>query len=147
MALSLTQIEADALLAMEKHCADSGALAFPSLGGSLRIPLASTDRREEFMLDITRGHIEVRKNTFQNRARKAVVLARLDLGGQLHRNPDGEEVPCPHLHIFREGQGDKWAIPAPADWNCEGGALAVLDQFMRFCNIATKPDIRGDMFA
>lgn len=147
MSIQLSQIEADALLALEKHCDSNEAVKFPSLGGSLRIPLASDDKREEFMLDITRSHIEVRKNHFQNRARKAVVLARLDLGGPLHRNPDGAEVPCPHLHVYKEGFGDKWAYPAPADWDCTGGSLAVLDQFMAYCNIATRPDIRGDMFA
>lgn len=147
MALSLTQIEADALLSMGKHYPNTGVMEFPSLGGALRVPLTSADQREEFMLDITRNRIEVRKNTFQNRARKAVVLARLDLGGPLHRNPDGAEVPCPHLHLYKEGFGDKWAYPAPADWDCTGGSLAVLDQFMDYCNIATRPDIRGDMFA
>ena len=40
---------------------------------------------------------------------------RLDLDGPPHRNPDEAEIPCPHLHIYSEGFGDKWAMAAPAD--------------------------------
>ena len=39
--IGLTQADADALLAMEKHRVDDTAYDFPSLGGSLRIPLQS----------------------------------------------------------------------------------------------------------
>ena len=40
--------------------------------------------REEFNLDITRGRIELKKNTFQLRAQRAIVLARIDIGGAPH---------------------------------------------------------------
>ena len=39
------------------------------------------------------------KGRYQNRARNVVVLLRLDFGGAPPRNPDGSELPCPHLHI------------------------------------------------
>ena len=71
MSLILTQHEADALLALEKHYQGEERFFFPDLGGAIRIPLYSADRREEFSLDITRGRIVLEKNTFQNRARKA----------------------------------------------------------------------------
>jgi hypothetical protein len=43
------------------------------------------------------------------------VLVRLDLGGAPHRNRDDEEIGVPHLHLYREGFGDKWATPLPSD--------------------------------
>jgi len=49
--------------------------------------------------------------TYQNRGRAVVVLLRLDLKGSPLRNPNDEVIPCPHLHIYREGFGDKWAYP------------------------------------
>ena len=102
MSLILTQHEADALLALEKHYQGEERFFFPGLGGAIRIPLYSAERREEFSLDITRGRIVLEKNTFQSRARKAVILARLDLGGPSHRNPDGEEIARPlHAAIAR----------------------------------------------
>ena len=75
MTILLTQQEADALLALDKHFLGNDHFEFPALGGALRIPLHSEDRREEFSLDITRGRILLEKNTFQTRARKAVILA------------------------------------------------------------------------
>ena len=86
--VSLTQADADALLAMEKHRADDSIHDYPGMGGALRIPLQSPDKRELFMLDITRSGIKLTKGTYQNRARGVVILARLDFGGAPHRNPD-----------------------------------------------------------
>ena len=112
--LDIPQAEADALIAMEKQCVEAKSLLFPEPGGRLAIALASLDKRENFTLDVTRGQIKLTKATYQNRARQALILMRLDLDGPPHRNPDDQEIPCPHLHIYREGYGDKWAFPAPA---------------------------------
>lgn len=104
---TLSQSEADALFAMEKHRSDDSERSFPGGGGSIVIPLVSTDGRESFLLDLRRRRVDITKATYQNRARTVVVLARLDLGGHPHRNPDGEEIGSPHLHRYREGFGDK----------------------------------------
>lgn len=94
MSLILTQHEADTLLALEKHYQGEERFFFPGLGGAIRIPLYSADRREEFSLDITRGRIVLEKNTFQSRARKAVILARLDLGGHHIEIPMARKSPA-----------------------------------------------------
>ncbi len=44
--INLTQEDADALLAMEKHKADDAVYEYPSLGGGIRVPLLSPDKRE-----------------------------------------------------------------------------------------------------
>ena len=44
--INLTQEDADALLAMEKHKADDTTYEYPSLGGGIRVPLLSPDKRE-----------------------------------------------------------------------------------------------------
>ncbi len=145
---NLSQTEADALIAMEKHREDDARHAFPLPGGSLTVPLVSADRREQFLLDISRGRIDLAKVKMQNRARQVIVLVRLDLAGAPHRNPDGAEVPCPHLHLFREGFGDKWAAPiSPEDFASPHDNLATLNDFMRFCNIAQPPIIEQGLFA
>lgn len=77
------------------------------------MPLQSLDKREHFLLDLSRGRIDLQKVKMQNRGRQVVVLVRLYLEGALHRNPDDTEVPAPHLHVYREGYGDKWAVPGP----------------------------------
>jgi len=147
MTVEINDNEARVLLQMEKHYLDNVGFVFTGLGEALRIPLFSDDHREEFMLDITRSRIEIRKTTLQNRARKAVVLARLDLGGPPHRNPDGEEIPCPHMHLYREGYGDKWAVPLPDDFTNSLDIPHTLNEFMQYCNIITKPDIKWGLFS
>lgn len=143
----VTQAEADALFAIEKHRMDDSQYDYPGLGGSLCVPLASPDRREHFLLDVTRGRIELRKGTYQNRARSVVILARLDFGGAPHRNPDDSEIPCPHIHLYREGFHDRWAFPLPS------GVFAnitdpwqSLGDFMRYCNVTRTPNIVPGLF-
>ncbi|MBV9499496.1 MAG: hypothetical protein JO138_08980 [Acidobacteriaceae bacterium] len=99
--INISQAEADALISMEKQRVDDKQWFFPEPGSRLAIPLTSPDKRENFMLDVTRGQIKLTKATYQNRARQAIVLMRLDLDGRPHRNPDDQEIPCPHLHIYR----------------------------------------------
>jgi hypothetical protein len=73
---------------------------------------------------------------------------RLDLDGPPHRNPDNVEIPCPHLHIYREGYGDKWAVPAPADrYTNTLDVFATFDTFMTHCNITQKPNVQKGLFA
>jgi hypothetical protein len=137
--ITLTQDEADKLMAMEKRAADEREWLFPPPGERLAIPLTSLDKRENFMLDVTRAQIKLTKATYQNRARAAIILVRLDLDGPAHRNPDGLEIPCPHLHIYREGLGDKWAIPAPIDRYTN--AVDLFQHLKRSCNNATSPTL------
>jgi hypothetical protein len=56
-------------LAMEKHEADDAVYEYPSLGGGIRVPPLSPDKRESFFLDVTRSQIKLTKGTYQNRAR------------------------------------------------------------------------------
>jgi len=145
--IDLTQAEADSLIAMEKHRINDDQFSFPVPGGRLAIPLQSPDRRELFTMDVTRSGIKLTKATFQNRGRKVVVLLRLDIDGALHRNPDGVEVPCPHLHIYREGYADKWAVPAPPELVATDGSLySTVGMFMKRCNVTQMPIIQQGLF-
>jgi len=145
--IDLTQAEADALIAMEKHRVDDQRHEYPSLGGFITVPLQSADKREHFLLDISRGRIDLLKGKYQDRSRQIVVLVRLDFGGAPHRNPDGQEIPCPHLHVYREGFGDKWAGPVPTDnFPNPANPWRTLDDFMRYCNITQPPIIEKGLF-
>ena len=145
--MELTQKEANALIALAKHYFGTDIFTFPPNGESVRIPLFSENKKEEFMLDISRGKVKLTKSTFQNRARKVIILFRLDIDGSEHMNPNEERIPSPHLHVYREGYGDKWAYPVPLDkFKNLNDPLQVLEDFMDFCNIITKPHIRGNLF-
>jgi hypothetical protein len=142
----LLQAEADMLLAMEKRRIEQKVYRIPLAGGKLSVPLESLDGREDFTLDMWRGRANLLKGTYLHRGRVAVTLARVDFGGSPHRNPDGQEVGVPHLHLYREGYGDKWAYPLPQEhfpdledrWN-------LLMAFLRFCHIVDLPEFERDL--
>ena len=72
---------------------------------------------------------------------------RLDIEGPPHRNPDGQEVPCPHLHIYREGYGDKWAVPAPAGIYLDAGKFfPTFVAFMQHFNITPTPELQEGLY-
>lgn len=139
----VTQMEADRLMETPKCRVDSRAWSYPGLGGRIIIPLTSTDKREKFWLDVTRGRTDMRKGSYQNRARKTIILARLDFGARPHRNPDGQHIGSPHLHLYREGHGAKWAFEVPSDRFPTSAAdpWIMLKDFMGFCNVVDRPII------
>jgi hypothetical protein len=146
--INLTQAEADELITMEKLRVDDTRWDYPGLGGLISVPLVSRDKRENFLLDVGRGRIDLLKGTYQNRSRQVIVLVRLDFTGQPHRNPDEEEIPSPHLHVYREGYGDKWAVPVPSERFPDISDLwRLLQDFMRFCNITEPPFIEKGLFS
>jgi hypothetical protein len=139
---NLTQAEADALLQMEKHRVDDRVWSLADNHGKVRIPLKTIASREEFVLSLWRGGIELRKGNYNNLARKVVTLARLDFGGAPHANPDGETIPCPHLHVYREGYADKWARPLDiVRFHDHADSWTMLDDFMTYCNITEPPRV------
>lgn len=145
--INLTQTEADALTKTEKHRVNDQRWDYPDVGGYIRIPLVSANQREEFLLDVSRGRIDLAKGTYQNRGRQVVVLVRLDFGGAPHRNPDGEEIAAPHIHLYRQGFGDKWAFSVPVDQFPDlGDPWQTLNDFMRYCNVVERPNIQRGLF-
>ena len=143
----LLQAEADALIGLAKIKVSDERYDYPGTGGSIVVPLTSQDKREDFLMDIYRGRIDLLKGTYQSRARQVIVLVRVDFGGAPHSNPDGNDVPCPHLHLYREGFGDKWAVPLPAEkFKNISDLWQTFEDFMQFCNIVDRPAIVKGLF-
>jgi hypothetical protein len=146
--IDLQQDEADKLMSMPKIKTSDEKWHYPGGGGSIIVPLTSTDRRDTFHLDISRARINLVKGRYQTRAKQILVLARLDFGGAPHRNPDNQEIGCPHRRLYKEGYGDKWAYPIPDDaFTDSGDPWAMLQDFMSYCNIVEPPAIERGLFA
>lgn len=141
--LNLTQAEAGALMVLEKHKVNDERYSFPLGGDKIIVPLQSPDKREHFLLDVGRGGINLMKTKMQTRGRQVVILVRLELNGPPHRNPDDLDIPCPHLHLYREGFGDKWAFPLPEHIFKRSATdlSGMLEDFMQYCNITQPPQI------
>lgn len=146
--IDIPQAEADAVIAAEKRFVDETDWTFPAAGERLALELTSLDKRENFTLDVTRSQIKLTKATYQNRARQAIILMRLDLDGPPHRNPDGQGTPCPHLHIYREGFADKWAVAAPTDRYAHPADLFLTcEAFIQHCNITGPSKMQRGLFS
>lgn len=141
----LSQKEADYLFSLEKVAKGNTTYTLPIFGGKITIPLVSSSNNEEFILDVYRSRIELSKNTFQNRGRGVFCLCRIDLKGPGHVNPDGEEIPCNHIHFYTEGFGDRWAYPLPEEFKNLNTSREILDKFMDLCNITGKPLISKEL--
>jgi len=142
----LTQLEADKLIRMSKyHQNEQIRYTYPSVG-EITISLLSKDEKEEFLLTIWKGKIGL-KSKHQTRVRKTIVLIRLDLYGAPHRNPDGIEVPGTHIHLYREGYGDKWAYSVdPEKFPHLNDLWQTLHDFMNFCNVQKIPIVDRGLF-
>ncbi len=145
--LNISQFEADRLIKIEKRPETNEVYEFPDLGGATTIPMVSTNLRENFIIDISRGRINLLKGTNQLRAHQVIVLVRLDFSGPPHRNPDGEEIPCPHIHIYKEGYGDKWAYSLPEGIFADlSDGMQTIQDFMQYCNVTTLPEFKRGLF-
>ena len=109
-------------------------------------PLISLDGREHFVLDVWRGTLNLKKYKLQERARVVIPLVRVDVGGAPHTNPDDTVVPCPHIHLYREGYDDKWAFPLSEHlFRHPNDVVITFEDFAQFCKILRLPQIQTSM--
>lgn len=144
----LTQQEGDALLQMDKINIGTSEIELPDLGGSIEIKLSANDGHEKFIINFTKYSINLLKRNHQLRCRKVIGLARLDLFGPPHRNPDGEEVGSEHLHLYKEGFDLKWAYEVPAnDFTNLQDTHQTLEDFLRYCHVVQPPLLKKGLFS
>ena len=148
--MDITQAEADFLLAMKKIRVDETEWNLPDLGGKISVPLISVDRKEMFLLDVSKGSIDLQRQKYQNRTRETIILVRMCIG-RPHRNPPelgGNEVGVPHLHFYREGYGDRWACELPDGiFSDLADSWQILEDFMRFCGVVEAPNFKRGLFS
>lgn len=151
--MPLSQSEADSLLQMPKEFIDSDPLEFPRSQSTRYVrDLRSLDRRERFLFDFERGNRMRARLKYQTRARKVLILARLDIQGPAHRNPPnapyrpGARLACPHFHRYIEGFEDKVAFE-PGDVtglllrDLNNGVFC-LEDFLIYCAVRVIPGIQ-----
>lgn len=141
----LSQSEAERLIKCEKQAIPGYDWVFPSGGGSMEVKLVSATGGEE-LLTVNRRTVSLSKMSHSMRYKKVVMLIRLCIHGARHRNPDGERIPPNHLHIYREGFGDKWAMPvSEVEFPSLSDPERSLIEFMAYCNITRYPNFQSAM--
>lgn len=142
----LLQSEAESLMEMPKRIEQRTRLDFPNPGEKAWWQATSLDGRERFLFDVNRGRLRLIKCTYQERYRMTEILVRVDLGGPPHRNPDGVVVPCPHIHVYREGFADKWAEPLPDEqFRDSSDLVTTFHDFLQFCKVQEVPEIQASL--
>lgn len=90
----ITQSEADGPTTMEKVRVDDGVFTLP-VRGCLVVPLQSPDKREQFLLDVSRGRIDLLKRRHQSRGQLSLESRPLSATGLLK----GKHMPAsPAVH-------------------------------------------------
>ena len=135
------------LLNLDKYFEEEQALDFPSPGVHLEFEVFSRAPKQSFLISAYRGQIVISKCSFQTRTgRESVILARLDINGPPHRNPDGIVIEGTHLHLYNEKYGDRWAYPVPEIFSNMDDLFVTLDQFMDYCHVIAKPRFNRTLF-
>ncbi|MBD3920479.1 hypothetical protein H8B09_17080 [Paenibacillus sp. PR3] len=138
----LTDPEARRLLDAVKTLVSANKINFPSLQSYITLEASSSQTSDRFQIDIQRKTLNVKKCTYQTRYKKSINLLRIDIEGPAHPNPDGTEIPCPHIHIYREGYDDKWAYPLSSEIITDPNDLVqVLINFLEYNNINKIPEV------
>ena len=147
----LTQEEIDRLLDLLKIRKNKGEIKFPQEGSSIIIDLISKDGKEDFIIDVQRKGMKIKKSkcSYQERYTRDTVLLRLDIDGPEHQNPDGKIIQSNHLHICREGYEDKYAIPMPENiFINPKDLIGTLINFLEYCKVENSRNIavQSEMF-
>lgn len=139
----LSQEDVEYLLELVKVLSGTSSITLPTPGKSLELDVVAKESKERFVIDVNRkGTINVKKATFQTRYQKSIVLLRLDIEGSPHRNPNEEVIPCPHIHVYKEGYGASWAYPLEKEIITDtSDLLQVLIDFLKYNNVNKVPPI------
>ena len=144
----MKQNTADYLMGIKKKIVEPSIL-IPATNEKTTLNVQSLDKSEMFQLDINRaGCIKISRCTMQERYGIITPLVRLDLDEtKKHQNPDQSIVVGPHLHVYKEGYGDRWAY-ALSDLNCcpftnITDLMITFMEFCKFCNIEEIPVMQG----
>ncbi len=144
--MALTQFEYEYTMSLQKEFED-GITPLLLGPGPVRWTrqLFSLETREEFILDYHKGNIAIEKFVVNHRYRQSIILLRYCHTGR-HTNPDGVTLVGPHIHMYREGYGDKFAFPA-ADMgiNISDDIQVIFRKVLQLCNIQNPPTINFNL--
>lgn len=140
--MTLTQTQADRLIAMLKKAARTEAFVWERNQRQDELVIAVDDQKVQFILSLKRSPFEIRLHL---RARdRDIGLVRLD-HAYYHSNPDGTEIRNrPHLHSYREGGDLDWA--EEVDGYDLTNPLGTLERFLREIHTRFPAGFSLDMF-
>ncbi len=140
----LTQEEFNYIITLKKEFKENDQITLQSKWSR---DIVAIETRDMFILDYYIGTIALTKFTYNKRYRKTIAILRFDSSGR-HTNPDGQVFDGPHVHIYRENYGAKWAFPV-SKIGINNGMIekaSVLERFLQYCNVVNYPKIQPILF-
>lgn len=139
----LTDAEAKLLIELEKIATDK-RVDIPSNSQKVHLNLSSAKEKDDNIMRIyiKRGKRNINKCSFNVVYNKSITLLRLDIEpGRIHQNPDGKDVPNPHLHIYREGYDDRYAEPLPECFADTANLAKTLYDLLGYSNVINRDKV------
>ena len=132
MSLLITQIEYESLMQLLKEFKERNPL---SLKEHWSREIIAPETGDSFMLDFYNGRIEFKKFSINKRYRNTIILIRYCSHG-VHTNPDGIQFTGSHLHLYKEGFDDKFAVGIGTIGATSSSTIVeVLEKFLDYCKI------------
>ncbi|WP_298014080.1 DUF6978 family protein [uncultured Megasphaera sp.] len=145
--MTLTQREADTLREIEKAFINPASVRLPERQEKQIYNLwyRRNDRRKDDMaISAFRGKKNPRKVSFRLLYAQGIMLARIDTQDiTSHTNPDGTRIEPlePHIHIYKEGYGDKFAYPLPTEFNHTDDIIGLFMDFLAYSNVINRDQV------
>ena len=145
----IEQTEADTLRMIEKYLLNPELVIIPALGVTDKYKIAYNRDNINFTnmaLSTYRGRINKNKISYRLLYENAIMLMRVDTcDATPHINPDRLitiEPYQPHLHIYREGYGDKFAYPLPTEFSGSSNIVTLLQEFLSYSNVININNVK-----
>lgn len=138
---TLSQAEADTLRTLEKYLTDPNNVRLPSLRGKENYPVnyqRNNKRADDMAVSSFRGGKNPKKVSYKLLYDGNIILVRVDTQDSTpHSNPDHTTIDRlqPHIHIYREGFGDKYAFPLPEYFRDSDDIGTLLKDFLSYSKI------------
>lgn len=138
--MQVTEYDVINLLKELKSLVEKNTINLPLKGAKLQKEAFSTiNIKNKFIIDIFRGKIDDDKYSFNARyANTNTAILRIDTGDVVHSNPDGQIIRGPHMHVFKDNQELREAIPFDIS---NKDIVDVCKAFLELMNIINYPQI------
>ncbi len=150
--MQLSQEEADTLRMIEKYLTSPELVKLPPPTGTVLHPVhyhREGRRMDNMKISTYHAQINAQKISCRLLYNGNVMLVRVDTQDATpHTNPDKKIViqpHQPHIHIYREGYGDKFAYPLPNAFRNAEDISSLFMDFLSYSRIINSNEVKVDI--
>ena len=150
--MQLSQEEADTLRMIEKYLTNPELVKLPPPTGTVLHPVhyhREGRRMDNMKISTYHARINAQKISCRLLYNGNVMLVRVDTQDATpHANPDKKIViqpHQPHIHIYREGYGDKFAYPLPNAFRNAEDISSLFMDFLSYSRIINSNEVKVDI--